>query len=192
MGDDEFFGSTTARNPLTLDELVSFGRQLLNIAFTLYWRDDQTLLQETNVSSQVRCTWEDVRDKASKCLLDIHARECVPPYPLRERKLTLILFRSSRKPFVPPDQWLATSQLDMQSFIEAAMYVSSYLHDKELAYLFTASRNNKYKLPSQKPNPLAPSPNARSPLCHHGLEYSIIYPSLSPSTFVYLFSEISS
>ena len=78
MGDDEFFGSTAARNPLTLDELVSFGRQLLNIAFTLYWRDDQTLLQETNVSSQVKCTWEDVRDKATKCLLDIHAREYVP------------------------------------------------------------------------------------------------------------------
>lgn len=78
MGDDEFFGSTAARNPLTLDELVFFGRQLLNIAFTLYWRDDRILLQETNVSPQVRCTWEDVRDKATKCLLDIHAREYVP------------------------------------------------------------------------------------------------------------------
>ena len=77
MGDDEFFGSTTARNPLNLDELVSFGKQLLNIAFTLYWRDDQTLMQETYVSSEVRCTWEDVRDKATKCLLDIHAREYV-------------------------------------------------------------------------------------------------------------------
>ena len=78
MGDDEFFGNTTARNPLILDELVSFGRQLLNIAFTLYWRGDQTSLQEMNVSSEVRCTWEDVRDKATKCLLDIHAREYVP------------------------------------------------------------------------------------------------------------------
>ena len=77
MGDDEFFGSSpgVARNPLTLDELVSFGRQLLNIAFTLYWRDDQTLLQETNISSQARCTWEDVRDRVTKCLLGIHARE---------------------------------------------------------------------------------------------------------------------
>jgi len=83
MGDDEFFGSspgaggTAARNPLTLDELVSFGRQLLNIAFTLFWRDDQTLLQRTNVSSQIRCTWEGVRDKVTKCLLGIHAREYV-------------------------------------------------------------------------------------------------------------------
>jgi hypothetical protein len=192
MGDDEFFGSATARNPLILDELVSFGRQLLNIAFTLYWRGDQTSLQETNVSSQVRCTWEDVRDKVTKCLLDIHAREYVPfcSYPLREQKLTFsILFLSSRKPFVPPDQWLATSQLDMQSFIEAAMYVSSYLNNNELAYFFAASRNNKYKYPSLKPNLLVPSLNAKLPLCRPGLEYSIISPSPSPSTFVYLFSE---
>jgi hypothetical protein len=49
IGDDEFFGSTAARNPLTLDELKSLGRQQLNIAFTLYWRDDLALLQETNV-----------------------------------------------------------------------------------------------------------------------------------------------
>jgi hypothetical protein len=51
MGDDEFFGTsgpgdTIARNPLTLDELACFGRQLLNIAFALYWREDQTLLRE--------------------------------------------------------------------------------------------------------------------------------------------------
>ena len=90
MGDDEFFGTsgpggTIARNPLTLDELASFGRQLLNIAFTLYWREDQTLLREMNVSSQVRCTWQVVRDKVAKCLLGIHSREYVPfiPSPFR-------------------------------------------------------------------------------------------------------------
>jgi ubiquitin-protein ligase E3 C len=41
MGDDEFFGSTnnsSQRNPLTLDELTSFSRQLLNIALMLYIR----------------------------------------------------------------------------------------------------------------------------------------------------------
>jgi hypothetical protein len=75
----------------------------------------------------------------------------------------LLLSLSSRKPFVPPDQWLATSQLDMQSFIEAAMYVSFYLHKNELAYIFTASRNNRYKYPSQKPNLHVPSPNAKLP-----------------------------
>jgi hypothetical protein len=76
MGDDEFFGSTAARNPLTLDELVSFGIQLLNIAFTLYWPDRRYC------------------KKTTKCLLDIqvHAREYVPfqacSHPLRGRTLT--------------------------------------------------------------------------------------------------------
>src|ERR1700679_1995826 len=50
------------------------------------------------------------------------------------------------------------------------MYVSSYLHNKELTYLFAVMRNNKYKYPSQKPNPLAPFPNAKSPLCRPSLE----------------------
>ncbi|KAG6807101.1 hypothetical protein H0H93_001969, partial [Arthromyces matolae] len=28
----------------------------------------------------------------------------------------------SRKPFVPPNHWLVTSQIDVQSFVEAAIY----------------------------------------------------------------------
>ena len=83
MGDDEFFGSSSSstsssravRNPLTLDELVSFSKRLLNIAFTMYWRDDQSIMHEVYVSSQVRCSWETVREKVTKCLLGIHARE---------------------------------------------------------------------------------------------------------------------
>jgi ubiquitin-protein ligase E3 C len=78
MGDDEFFGTTSnasQRNPLTLDELTSFSRQLLNIAFMLYWREDQTNVQEGGVSGAVRFTWEGVREKVTKCLLGIHARE---------------------------------------------------------------------------------------------------------------------
>ena len=101
----------------------------------------------------------------------------------------LILFLSSRKPFVPPDQWLAPSQLDMQSFIEAAMYVSSYSHNNKFAYRFAALRNNKYKYPSLKPNLLVASPNAKLPSCRPGLEYSTISPSPFPSTFEYLFFE---
>ena len=82
MGDDEFFGRAPGgiaqRNPLTLDELISFSKQLLNIAFTLYWRDDQSsMMHEVYISSSVRCSWETVREKVTKCLLGIHARECV-------------------------------------------------------------------------------------------------------------------
>ncbi|TFY62017.1 hypothetical protein EVJ58_g4134, partial [Rhodofomes roseus] len=43
-GRDEFFSvagqPATHRNPLSVDELRTFSRQMLNIAFTLYWRDD--------------------------------------------------------------------------------------------------------------------------------------------------------
>ncbi|CAA7268561.1 unnamed protein product [Cyclocybe aegerita] len=131
MGDDEFFGTSSssltstsgsanaARNPLTLDELVSLSKQLLNIAFVLYWRDDSafvgadsaaptTRLMETLVSTEVRCTWEAVREKVTRCLLAVHARD-------------------SRRPFAPPDHWLVTSHLgvnsenDMHSFVEAAV-----------------------------------------------------------------------
>ena len=80
MGDDEFFSSaattapTAPRNPLTLDELTAFSRKLLNIAFTLYWREDQTNVQEGGVPG-VNLKWEGVREKVTKCLQAIHARE---------------------------------------------------------------------------------------------------------------------
>ncbi|KAI0039666.1 HECT-domain-containing protein [Auriscalpium vulgare] len=105
MGDDEFFSSgknNAPRNPLTLDELTAFSRQLRNIAFTLYWREDQTDVQEGRVPG-VALKWEGVREKVTKCLLALHARD-------------------SRKPFTPPGHWLVTAQIDMSSFIEAAVF----------------------------------------------------------------------
>lgn len=110
MGDDEFFDASGTRNPLTLDDLTSFSRQLLNIAFTLYWRDDQTGLQKEMVSPDVRCTWEGARQKVTNCLLAIHSRD-------------------SRKPFVSPEHWLVSSQIDMNGFIDAAIYEEQALSD---------------------------------------------------------------
>jgi hypothetical protein len=82
MGDDEFFSnaasSTAPRNPLTLDEVTAFSRKLLNIAFTLYWRDDQINVQK-GVVSGINISWEGVREKVTKCLLAIHAREYAIP-----------------------------------------------------------------------------------------------------------------
>ncbi|KAG5644449.1 hypothetical protein DXG03_008348 [Asterophora parasitica] len=119
MGDDEFFGDgssarnsskttnvTTAplaRNPLTLDELVEWSRQLRNIAFALYWRGDDQAALGALVGGEVRCTWESIRERVTRCLVGIHARD-------------------SRKPFVPPDHWLVTSQIDVNSFVEAAIF----------------------------------------------------------------------
>ncbi|KAJ2931954.1 hypothetical protein H1R20_g5141, partial [Candolleomyces eurysporus] len=111
MGDDEFFASmgttSTIRNPLSIDELIAFSRQLLNIAFTLYWTEDQSLIQKGSVAGY---TWEVVREKVTKCLVAIHARD-------------------SRKPFIPPDGWLVTSQVDMRNFVQAAVLEEEQLSD---------------------------------------------------------------
>lgn len=79
MGDDEFFSSgknpAAPRNPLSLDELTEFSRKLLNIAFSLYWRDDSTSVQDGSVPGLGSVKWENVREKATKCLQALHARE---------------------------------------------------------------------------------------------------------------------
>jgi ubiquitin-protein ligase E3 C len=74
MGDDEFFSEDGAtRNPLTLDDLRRFSKQLLNIAVTLYWREEYGGQQL--VTPDLKCPWETVRDKVARCLVAIHARE---------------------------------------------------------------------------------------------------------------------
>lgn len=79
MGDDEFFSSgnnpDAPRNPLSLDEITEFSRKLLNIAFALYWREDPTSVQEGSVPGLGSIKWENVREKATKCLQALHARE---------------------------------------------------------------------------------------------------------------------
>ncbi|GJE97910.1 HECT-domain-containing protein [Phanerochaete sordida] len=124
MGDDEFFSSsptvlssaalaansatttTTARNPLTLDEITSFSRQLLNIVFLLYWREDQNV--DTTVPGIPNLTLENARERMTKLLQAIHARD-------------------SRRPFTPPDHWLMTSQVDIGPFVDAAIYEESQM-----------------------------------------------------------------
>lgn len=92
MGDDEFFMTASTAptsvpsNPLTLDELVDFSRQLLNIAFALYWRNDQAGTLDGAISSEVlRVDLETVRESVTRCLLAIHARECVSGIPYQRR-----------------------------------------------------------------------------------------------------------
>ena len=79
MGDDEFFSSgnnpNSPRNPLLLDELTEFSRKLLNIAFSLYWREDSANVQEGSVPGLGDVKWESIREKATKCLQALHARE---------------------------------------------------------------------------------------------------------------------
>ncbi|OSD07632.1 HECT-domain-containing protein [Trametes coccinea BRFM310] len=116
MGDDEFFSSgnnpDAPRNPLSLDEITEFSRKLLNIAFALYWREDPTSVQEGSVPGLGSIKWENVREKATKCLQALHARD-------------------SRRPFTPPDHWHMTSQMDMNSFIQAAIFEDKQLSQPE-------------------------------------------------------------
>jgi len=80
MGDDEFFslpskgGVVAARNPLTRDEVLLLSKKLLNIAFVLYWTEEQTGIKN-GVVPGLQLTWDGVRDRATKCLQAVHARQ---------------------------------------------------------------------------------------------------------------------
>ena len=60
--------------PLTLDEVASFGRQLLIIAYTLYTREDQGGMVRAD-EAVLRCSYDGAREKITRCLTAIHARE---------------------------------------------------------------------------------------------------------------------
>lgn len=124
MGDDEFFSTTAksgnvvvSRNPFTIGEVIELSRKLLNIVFPLYWNETQ----EGNAGQifGLPITWELLRERITKCLQAIHAREYVLASKLSEAtdKTTF----SSRRPFTPARHWLVTDQLDLDSFVEAAM-----------------------------------------------------------------------
>lgn len=77
MGDDEFFGTgvtNAPRNPLSLGEVISLSRRLLNIAFALYWKEDQRNSAQGQLTP-AQLNWNGIRDKATRCLQAIHARE---------------------------------------------------------------------------------------------------------------------
>ncbi|KIK81041.1 hypothetical protein PAXRUDRAFT_833139 [Paxillus rubicundulus Ve08.2h10] len=118
MGDDEFFSNS--RTSLTLNELVPLSRTLFDITFSLYWRDDQTKIQETNVPG-LNLSWEGVRERITKCLQAIHARD-------------------SRRPFMPEDHWHVSSQMDMNSFIEAAVYEEQQVDESAVPSRFPRRR----------------------------------------------------
>jgi ubiquitin-protein ligase E3 C len=105
MGDDEFFSGLGAptranapRNPLTLDEITSLSRKFLNIAFTLFWREDQMGACVPGLSIK----WDGVRRKLTRFLQAVHTRD-------------------SRRPFTPSGHWLVNERIDIDSFVEVAV-----------------------------------------------------------------------
>jgi ubiquitin-protein ligase E3 C len=73
MDYDEFFSHSTTttttpptpQNPVTFDELTALSCKLLNIAFTLYWREDQTNVLEGLVPGGLRLKWAGVRENVT-------------------------------------------------------------------------------------------------------------------------------
>ncbi|KAF8172470.1 hypothetical protein BJ912DRAFT_1148121 [Pholiota molesta] len=106
LGNDGFFSTASSghavQNPLALYELMEFSRQLLNIAFTLYVHDEGSVMQEVYIAPLVPCSWEAVRDAVLAWDPCKRFAEAVRPCGLRPH-------------------WLVTSQLDMNSFVKAAV-----------------------------------------------------------------------
>ncbi|KAH6892749.1 ubiquitin protein ligase [Coprinopsis sp. MPI-PUGE-AT-0042] len=139
MGDDEFFGTSSssdssystsalpssrsggagsalvgetvqARNPLTLDEISNFARQMLGIAFTLYWVEDSNGSMSRGVAGYTLPT---ILTRLTTCLVAIHARD-------------------SRKRFMDVDGWLVNPSVvgggaGMRGFVEAAILEETHL-----------------------------------------------------------------
>ncbi|PKI84585.1 hypothetical protein MVES_001753 [Malassezia vespertilionis] len=110
MGDDEFYPSSkldaenAARNPLTLDELVTISSLLRNIAFTLYWHEDlQYHAEHDLLLPGARRRLPHLRAMITELLQQLHTRD-------------------SRRRFTPDAHWHMLSQQDLASFIESVVW----------------------------------------------------------------------
>ncbi|GAA5863539.1 hypothetical protein JCM8547_007279 [Rhodosporidiobolus lusitaniae] len=111
MGDDEFHGSSESgggagaggRNPLTLDEVTTLSSMARNVAFALYWLagEEEGVLEKKVVG--MGWTFEEVRGLVTRLLGEVHARD-------------------SRRHFTPEGHWHMTSQFDLQSFVQTAVF----------------------------------------------------------------------
>ncbi|KAJ7699585.1 hypothetical protein B0H17DRAFT_1048964 [Mycena rosella] len=108
MGDDEFFStaepsavSSASPNPLSIDELIVFSKQLLKVVWTLYFSLKSESSGARRETRSGRNDWVQVRDKAVKCLLAIHARD-------------------SRRPFTLEGHWQECTKINLQAFVEVA------------------------------------------------------------------------
>ncbi|KAJ3917427.1 HECT-domain-containing protein [Lentinula edodes] len=181
MGDDEFFSSDSTvigtrpsaahRNPLTLDEISTFTRQLLNIAWSLWMYGGDleieplpSILTSAVPNPRVRLTWLEIRGKVTKCLLAINARD-------------------ARKPFMPKGGWLVLNDAEsngaphgegmhltpeMAGFVEAAIFEAQELMDDSEASLEDALMDS---VSSPRRGPRSHAPSASSAYSKRKLNY---------------------
>lgn len=135
LGDDEFFPSTsstsgignvgsrgarggsvvassspTARNPLSIDEVISLTALVRNLTFALYWHSavsDVPMPHNASLSTANKVpglgqSFLSVRDSMTRLLQQIHARD-------------------ARTRFTPDDFWLMTDEMDIDSFVQSVM-----------------------------------------------------------------------
>ncbi|KAK4051663.1 ubiquitin-protein ligase (E3) [Microbotryomycetes sp. JL201] len=100
LGDDEFFSSV---NPLSLDEVVEFSGLLRNVAFALYWQEDDLTTAEARIIAGTCMSVEQLRMTVTGVLKQLQSRD-------------------SRRPFTSGDHWSMTSQFDLGSFVLSVIY----------------------------------------------------------------------
>ncbi|KAJ4473402.1 hypothetical protein C8J55DRAFT_519409 [Lentinula edodes] len=181
MGDDEFFSSDPTvigtrpsaahRNPLTLDEISTFTRQLLNIAWSLWMYGGDleieplpSILTSVVPNPRARLTWLEIRAKVTKCLLAINARD-------------------ARKPFMPTGGWLVLNDAEsngtphgegmhltpeMAGFVEAAIFEAQELMDDSEASLEDVLMDS---VSSPRRGPRSHAPSASSAYSKRKLNY---------------------
>ncbi|KNE99767.1 hypothetical protein PSTG_07054 [Puccinia striiformis f. sp. tritici PST-78] len=127
LGDEEFFDdaaevasssfqqakasvvSTSNRNPLMIDEVITLAGLLRNLAFGLYWTEGQADIKNGCVVGTL-VSLEYLRSMATRLLQQIYIRD-------------------SRRPFCEPDFWSMTSTFDLQSFMQTVVYEESHLEE---------------------------------------------------------------
>ncbi|GAA5926390.1 ubiquitin-ubiquitin ligase HUL5 [Sporobolomyces koalae] len=120
MGDDEFYAESApggiasarggrgseARNPLSLDEVVGLSAMARNTAFAMYWQEGTVVETGDETKRKIvglRSGYDEVRTLMTRFLQQVHARD-------------------SRRQFTPEDHWHMTSQFDLASFVQTAIF----------------------------------------------------------------------
>lgn len=124
IGDDEFYpsetmgtpSSTSTRNPLSLDEVVSLSGLLRNLGFALYWYEGTggalNELQKNHVVGTKKLDLLSLRNVVTRLLQQLHQRD-------------------SRRKFAPENHWLMNSEMDLSSFIQSVVLEEDELNQHQ-------------------------------------------------------------
>ncbi|PWN40258.1 HECT-domain-containing protein [Ceraceosorus guamensis] len=124
LGDDEFYPvgqhgrmssatsagpsagvPTSSRNPLSLDDVISFSALVRNLTFALYWLEGAPGSSGASLDLPLyglRMLRSELRSILTAALRQIHARD-------------------ARRQFAPEGHWLMTSSMDLNSFLETVL-----------------------------------------------------------------------